>query len=957
MFWKGKLPAAIKLDAAQVEVYSTGRYLTLTGHRIAGTPDAIAPAPKTLQLLRARVETFKEAEARARSEETIVPASGPGIKSARHRKGEPEGPKKAPASSNPFWRIVNDMAFGQLEAWVPDVFGGAAVYQPGTGAWRISSQALGRDLEEDLSIHPNGATDWGTRESLTAIDLVERFGSAGSAKVAALWLCDRCGVEPATLGWDPDYSAGLKPLGDVLFGQRAASPQPKATARGPVADEARELLRKCLREIMGNALLIHEARRATNLDDNEIADRDDDRKLFDPTHSAIKITAGTGKSDLSRQETANYYIPEAKRLSLPHRVLKLVPTHKLAGEARSKMPAGVTVAVWQGRGGTKLGTDEPMCRNPEAVEAALKIGANVEKTACKSKKARCPFYESCLYQQQKARGQLGRRRVRGARDPVPGDRRRWARISAWSSIDEGFWQDGLTTKSRLVISSLADEVKEFPVRDHNGGRLDYETLHLCELIERVQQALEAMPDGYVQRQPLIDAGLRPASGVEDSSCTAARKLEWQRKIKTGLQPGAGEETRQRAVKKFGFMGRLPRRAAMWHALDDLIAGSDEATGRLLIETSETKEGPQRYLRLLGRKEIADKLTRLPLIVADATLPFDLVKHFLPDLELTLDIKVEAPFMKVTQLAGLPVGKASLQALEPGKRTPEKEERVARKRQRLVDTCRHLIQGRRGLIVTYKSIEKAFAGIEGTETGHFNAIEGVDRWKDVDAMVTIGRPLPRSEDIEHLAAAVTGNPIVAGPTIETYRPIGPGHLLRCRAYGEPAAEMIRAAVTEAAIEQAVGRARGVIRTEANPVEIYVILNDTVVPDLPVDDVVTFQSMEPDAVDHMVMRGLVPESGTAAHKLHDDLFPSPEAARKAFERAQLDVAAGTRNRAPGGHSVTSSYRNISIRECHAVARYQTLGARQRTRLVRVRSGQVSGSARRAGEGVRAAGAVLR
>ena len=97
MFWHGKLSAAIKFDAAQVEVYSTGRYLTVTGHRIAGTSDEIRPAPKTLELLRARVETFKEAEARARSEETIIPASGPGVKSARHRhrKGEPGGPKKA----------------------------------------------------------------------------------------------------------------------------------------------------------------------------------------------------------------------------------------------------------------------------------------------------------------------------------------------------------------------------------------------------------------------------------------------------------------------------------------------------------------------------------------------------------------------------------------------------------------------------------------------------------------------------------------------------------------------------------------------------------------------------------------------------------------------------------------------------------------------------------------------
>ena len=139
-------------------------------------------------------------------------------------------------------------------------------------------------------------------------------------------------------------------------------------------------------------------------------------------------------------------------------------------------------------------------------------------------------------------------------------------------------------------------------------------------------------------------------------------------------------------------------------------------------------------------------------------------------------------MNVTQLAGLPVGKASLQAPEPGKRTPEKEERVARKRQRLVEACRHLIQGRRGLIVTYKGIEEAFAGIEGIETGHFGAIEGVDAWKRCRCEVIIGRPLPRPEAIEHLAAAVTGNPVVAGPTIETYRPIGPGLFLNAGSMG-------------------------------------------------------------------------------------------------------------------------------------------------------------------------------
>ena len=48
-------------------------------------------------------------------------------------------------------------------------------------------------------------------------------------------------------------------------------------------------------------------------------------------------------------------------------------------------PTAPRSAVWQGRTRFHLETGEPMCGNPEAVEAALKIGANVEETACKNK--------------------------------------------------------------------------------------------------------------------------------------------------------------------------------------------------------------------------------------------------------------------------------------------------------------------------------------------------------------------------------------------------------------------------------------------------------------------------------------------------------------------------------------------------------------------------------------------
>ena len=61
------------------------------------------------------------------------------------------------------WSGLNTLALTQLDKWVPALFGDAAIYQPGTGAYRVSSEALGRDLEEDLSIHPKGYQGLGRR--------------------------------------------------------------------------------------------------------------------------------------------------------------------------------------------------------------------------------------------------------------------------------------------------------------------------------------------------------------------------------------------------------------------------------------------------------------------------------------------------------------------------------------------------------------------------------------------------------------------------------------------------------------------------------------------------------------------------------------------------------------------------------------------------------------------------
>ena len=55
---------------------------------------------------------------------------------------------------------MNDKALANLSSWVPSIFP-SAKYQPGTGAFRIGSKALGRNLEEDLAFAPDGIKDFG----------------------------------------------------------------------------------------------------------------------------------------------------------------------------------------------------------------------------------------------------------------------------------------------------------------------------------------------------------------------------------------------------------------------------------------------------------------------------------------------------------------------------------------------------------------------------------------------------------------------------------------------------------------------------------------------------------------------------------------------------------------------------------------------------------------------------
>lgn len=127
----------------------------------------------------------------------------------------PSAPKeRTPAEDEDFFGRVNEAALQALGAWIPALFPAAREYGEG---YRVSSIDLSRDLEEDLSIVPDGIVDFGVADmgdarkgKRTPIDLVlewapSMFDDPLDAPLspfdAALWLCDQLDTKKEDLGF------------------------------------------------------------------------------------------------------------------------------------------------------------------------------------------------------------------------------------------------------------------------------------------------------------------------------------------------------------------------------------------------------------------------------------------------------------------------------------------------------------------------------------------------------------------------------------------------------------------------------------------------------------------------------------------------------------------------------------------------------------------------------------
>ena len=221
-------------------------------------------------------------------------------------------------------------------------------------------------------------------------------------------------------------------------------------------------------------------------------------------------------------------------------------------------------------------------------------------------------------------------------------------------------------------------------------------------------------------------------------------------------------------------------------------------------------------------------------------------------------------------------------------------------------ARRLAPGR-VLVITHAAIEAAFADIPGVVTGHFNAMAGLDAFGNVAAVFIVGRPLPPEAGLTDPAAALfeqspQGRYVWRNSAVRMRD--GMSRAVRVPGHADQIAERIRAAICDDELIQCIGRGRGVNRTAANPLEVHV-LADVALP-LVHDSVTGWETVQPDAVQRMLLAGIAVDSPADAAALHPGLFDNPEMAKKVFHRI------GFKGQIPLG-----TYRGMSLK-CAAYRR---------------------------------------
>jgi putative DNA primase/helicase len=671
----------------------------------------------------------------------------------------------------------------------------------------------------------------------------------------------------------------------------------------------------------------------------------------DPPQVAAFIDMGLGKSDRVRRHIARHveahdtsarYTSDDFKAQL-HRDLKrgvvAVGTHDLAREYVDALrELGVSVAHWRGRDHDDPVSGEPVCYDRDSIRQAIAVGLPPESSVCERQIRdqdgekhwfRCPFHPdspealaggpACIYQRQKVDAKNAdvivttHAALFEERPSAIGSR-------SWMVVDEDFTGHGLRgvsgpqqPMSLVEIGAKAQVLTKDDKPDLEQSR------RLTDHRRAVTDSLAAQDLGERGRA-YADVAALHAAGLTAFELREAAHLEEDTRVPAPMHPRMRKERRREVYERAAYNATVPYRARMFRLLADAIdAGQDVAAGVEIVERTDDEGAPIRGVRLRWRADIRETWPDATLLL-DGTGREEIARRFLPRLEVADRITAQTPHVTVRQVYDRPF---SARTLDPdGQRA--KEAKTARRHLRDVhayiqarawafDTGR--TDGAPDVLVVCQEAIKAhlreFVFRPNVELAHFNAVRGLDRWRDVRALIVVGRPLPSATAVEAHHAALTNTSPAARPEHawwydETTRALrmadGSAMPVKTAIHPDEFCEAIRWSICEAELMQVVGRGRGVNRTAETPLQVD-ILADVVLP-LTIHQAANWKNYQPGPWDLMLAAGVATENAADAARLRPDLWRKGAGARQALNRVRRSVTHGYRGESLNSHVSHSS-----------------------------------------------------
>ena len=584
-----------------------------------------------------------------------------------------------------------------------------------------------------------------------------------------------------------------------------------------------------------------------------------------PPVTLLAAPVGSGKSTRVRAEAVRFVTEQPKKT-----VVILVPRHKLGDEQikwlREEHPGGNYVpAVWRGRHAWNPyignGCEQKMCVRSEEAEAVEKALLNVENTLCKrgrgDKTIKCPFYDTCAFQQQK---QIKANIIFAAHECAVHEMPTVFGDVGWVIFDESpldaflFGVDG-NDQVEIKLDTLhtplpVDQTKLGSyLYGTNYGRLMRAREDLYCALDKLRVPIDPHQGIAVPRRDL-HLFIGPWPDDDDDSMgydpKKMRSLTFRGKVTPDIRPDTPKEQLKTELENAAVNSTIKLEVRLWELID--AVGKHELYGR--IQVHRDKDG--RIIRMVGLEKLV-KDWNVPTLICDATGDAELLKAVwsqLLEAEPHGWEQLPRPAnVRIVQCVNRTISKWAV-AVE-GKHQEELERKIEGARRLYAAVLMKALEygGAEVGVITYKTtrawVEKNCCVPDWLKLMHWGDVTGTNALQYVRALFVIGRPLASPEDVAQQGEALFGayipqrDYVARGKQgrIPIISDVAGNDCIRVdvKEHPHPMGERLRRQITEGAIIQAAGRARAGLRTPTEPLDIH-LWTDVPVPELgPVEPV--------------------------------------------------------------------------------------------------------------------------